>query len=119
MLPGQLADMEQALDTVVQLEKGAVLLGLGDLALDDGARREALLDGLPGVLAHLPQRQRDPRQLVVQLNDLDLDFASHRQNLVDRVDTVPGELTDVDQAVGATEVDEGAIGGETADAALD
>ena len=41
------------------------------------------------------------------------------EHLVDRVDAVPAELADVDQAVGAAEVDEGAVGGEAADAALD
>src|SRR5258708_29364884 len=111
--------MEQALDAVIELEEGAVLLGLGDLALDQRPGREPLLDGLPGVLAHLPQRERDPRQLVVQLDDLDLDLVADREDLVDRVDPIPGELADVDQPVGAAEVDEGSIGGQAADPALD
>src|SRR6202521_4088837 len=119
VLPGQLRNVQQALDTVADLEEGAVLLDLCDLALDDGAGREALLDVIPGILAQLAKAERDPRCFRIQLDDLDLHVLSHLEHIADVGDAVPGELGDMDQAVGSAQVDERAVGRQSGHLALD
>src|SRR5258708_18520538 len=119
VVPGQLADVQQPLDAVGDLEEGAVLLGLGDDALDRLALGEAVLDGVPGVGAHLAQGEADPAQLGIELDDLDRDLVADGEHVTDVVDAIPAELADVDEAVGAAQVDEGAVGGEAAHLAAD
>ena len=50
VIPGKLADVEQALDAVCDLQERTVFLGLGDDAGHRLAGRELLLDGVPGIL---------------------------------------------------------------------
>src|SRR6184192_1857746 len=119
MLPGQLGDVQQTLDAIADLEKRAVLLDLCDLALHDGARRKALLDVIPGVLAQLAQAEGDARGVGVQLDDLDLYLLADRKDVGDIRHPVPGELGNVDQAVGGAEVDKGAVGGQARHLTLD
>src|SRR4029077_10933317 len=119
VLPGQLRNVQQALDAVADLEEGAVLLDLCNLALHDGAGREALLDVIPGVLAQLAEAEGDPRCLRIQLDDLDLYVLSHLEHIANVGDAVPGELGDMDQTVGGAQVDERAIGRQSGHLALD
>src|SRR6202165_1674009 len=119
VLPGQLRNVQQALDTVADLEEGAVLLDLCDLALDDGAGREALLDVIPGVLSQLAKAEGDPRCLRIQLDDLDLHVLPNLEHVADVGDTVPGKLGDVDEAVRGAQVDECAVGRQSGHLALD
>src|ERR1700687_1856668 len=111
--------MEQALDAVADLQEGAVFLDLGDFALDDRTGREPLLDVVPGVLAELAQAEGDPRGVGVELDDLDTHILTDLENVGDIRHPVPGEFGDVDQAVGGAQVDEGAVGGQTGNLALD
>src|ERR1019366_5673402 len=119
VVPGELADVQQPLDPVGDLEEGTVLLGLGDLAVDDFAGREAVLDRVPRVIAKLAQRETDAGELGVELDDLDPDLVPDGQHVRHVVDAVPGQLADVDQTVGAAEVDEGAVAGQAAHLAGD
>ena len=111
--------MQQSLDTVGDLEEGTVLLGLGDLAVDHLPGWEAVLDGVPRVVAQLAQREADAGELGVELDDLDPDLVPDTQHVRHVVDAVPGQLADVDQTVGAAEVDEGTVAGQTAHLAGD
>src|SRR6267143_1952897 len=119
MLPGQLRDVEQTLDAVADLEEGTVLLDLGDLALDDRPGWEPLLDVVPRILAELAQAERDAGGVGVELDDLDAHILAHLEDIGDIRHPVPGELGNVDQAVGGAQVDEGAVGGQPRDFAFD
>src|SRR4029077_814709 len=70
VIPRELRDVKQALDAGHDLKEGAVLLGLGDLALHDRADGHRLNELLPGVLLELPERKRDARLLGVELDHL-------------------------------------------------
>ena len=111
--------MQQSLDTVGDLEEGTVLLGLGDLAVDHLPGWEAILDGVPRVVAQLAQREADAGELGVELDDLDPDLVPDTQHVRHVVDAVPGELADVDETIGAAEVDEGTVAGQPAHLAGD
>src|SRR5438132_2282046 len=119
MLPGQLRNVEQAFDAVTNLEEGTVLLDLGDLALDDGARRKPLFDVIPRVLAELAQAEGNTRGVGVELDDLDADVLTDLEDVSDVRHPVPRQLGDVDQAVSGTQVDEGAIGRQPGHLTLD
>src|SRR2546428_302490 len=119
VLPGELRDVEQPLDAVADLEEGTVLLDLGDLALDDRPRRKPLFDVVPGVLAELAQAEGDARGVGVELDDLDPHVLTDLEDVGNVRHAVPGELGDVDQAVGGAQVDESAVGGQAGDFALD
>src|SRR3989442_5165710 len=111
--------MQQTLDAVADLEKGAVLLDLGHLAFHDGAWREPLLDVIPGVLAELPQAEGNARRIRIQLDDLDPDVLADLEDVGDIRHPVPGQLGNMDQAVGSAQIDEGAVGSQARHLALD
>src|SRR5262249_18108087 len=76
-------------------------------------------DALPGVLLGLLQAQRDPLALPVDVEHLHPHRVADRDDLGRVVDVAPGELGDVDQAVDALQVDEGAEVDDVRDLALD
>src|SRR5438445_10302398 len=119
MLPRQLGDVEQAFDTVADLEEGAVLLDLRDLPLDDGARRKPLLDVVPRVLPQLPEAEGDARCLRVELDDLDANVLTDLEDIAHIGHAVPGELGDMDEAIRRAQVDECAIGRQSGHLAVD
>ena len=116
---GKLGDVDQALDAGQDLDEGAEGDDLGDLALDDVALLVLVEDPLPRVLLGLLEAQRDPLAVAVDVEHLDPDRVADREHLGGMVDVAPGELGDVDQAVDALEVDEGAEVDDVGDLALD
>ncbi len=74
---------------------------------------------VPRILAQLAEAEGDPRGFRVQLDDLDLHVLSDLEHVPDIRDPVPGELGDMDQAVGGTQVDEGAVSRQPGHLALD
>ena len=73
----------------------------------------------PGVLHHLLEAQRDALGLGVELEHLDPDVVADLEQLRGVGDPAPGHVGDVQQAVDAAQVDEGAVLGEVLDDALD
>ena len=108
MAHGHLGDVHQALDGLAQLDEGAERNDLGDLAVDDGADRVALDELDPRILGGLLQAERDALALQIDVENLDLDLVADLDDLGGMVDVVPGQLGDVDQAVDAAQVNEGA-----------
>jgi hypothetical protein len=74
---------------------------------------------LPRVLLGLLETQRDALAVAVDVEHLDLDGLADLEDLGRVVDVRPGKLGDVDQAVDAVEVDEGAEVDDVRDLALD
>ena len=111
--------MDQALDPRLQLHEGAVVGDVGDAAGVLGADRELLLDRVPGVGLQLLHAEADALGVLVDLDHLDLDGLADVQDLARVVDPAPGHVGDVQQAVDAAEVDEGAVLGDVLDHAVD
>src|SRR6476619_3318262 len=116
---GELGDVHEALDAVEDLDEGAERDDLRDRALELVAHVVRVDDALPRVLLGLLEAQGDALALPVDVEHLDLHGAADRQDLVCVVDVRPRELGDVDEAVDAVEVDEGAEVDDVGDRALD
>src|SRR5581483_11489429 len=98
-----------------------VLRELGDVhePLDDVALAVAVHDLLPRVGLSLLEAERDALPVSVDVEHLDLDRLADLQHLGRVVDVRPRKLGDVDQAVHAVQVDEGAEVDDVRDLALD
>ena len=107
--------MDQALDARLQLDEGAVVGDVGDAALELGAGRILELDALPRIGFELLHAERDALGLGVEADDLDLDGLADIQRLGRMVDAPPGDVGDVQQAVDAAQIDEGAVIGDVLD----
>ena len=103
---GQLGDVHQALDAVVDAHERAERNQLGDLAGNDLADRVGACVHGPRVFLRGLERQRDTLAVHVDVENLDLDLLAHGDDLVRVVDVLPGQLGDVHEAVHAAEVHE-------------
>src|SRR6185437_7640028 len=117
--PGHFADMDQAFHTRLQLHEGAIVGDVGDLALELHAHRILGGDAFPRVGLQLLHAQADALGLVVDLDDLHGDGLTHRQDFGRVGDAAPGDVGDVEQAVHAAQVHEGAVVGDVLDHAFD
>ena len=115
--PRHLADVDQALDALLDLDEGAVVDDRHHPALDARADRVLLVDQRPGIVAALLVAERDALGLGVELEHDHLDLVAHREVLGGVVDPAPGDVGDVQQAVDAAEVDEHAVVGDVLDRA--
>ncbi len=108
MTVGQLGDVHQALDALLDANERAEGHQLGDAPRDD---LPDLVDPgklLPRVLLGGLQRQRDTLAVHVHVQDLDRDLLADLDDLARVVDVLPGQLGHVDEAVHSAKVDEGA-----------
>src|SRR5690606_10040732 len=103
---GELGDVHQALDALLDPDERAEGHQLGDLAGHDLTDLVGAGEVLPGVLLGRLQRQRDPLAVHVDVEHLDGDLVTDVDDLARVVDVLPGQLGDVDQTVDAAEVDE-------------
>ena len=117
--PVHLGDVDQALDALLDLDEAAIVGDVGDLAEDPSALGIAAGDVDPGVLAHLLEAQGDALAIAVELEDLDHDLVADLHHLGGVLDATPGHVGDVEQAVDAAQVEEGAVVGQVLDHALD
>ena len=115
----ELGDVNEPLDSGHDLDEGAEGDDLRDLALDDVALVVLVEDLLPGIALGLLEPERDPLPLPVDVENLHLDGLADLEHLARMVHVRPGELGDVDQAVHAVEVDEGAEVDDVRNLALD
>ena len=107
--PRHLGDVDEALDAFLELHERAVVGEADHLALHLGAARVLEGGGGPGIGLELLVAQADPLGLAVELEDLDLDLVADVQDLARMVDPAPGHVGDVEQAVQAAQVHEGAV----------
>ena len=118
-LVGQLADVDQALETIADADEGAEVDELRDRSVDDVADLEVGHGRVPRVRLETADRQADPAALVIDVDDLGLDLVADLVAGLGVVDLVPAELALVDQAVDPAEVDEDAERRDRADGAGD
>src|SRR3954453_855631 len=115
---GELGDVDEALDALGDPDERAERHQLGDAAGNNLTDRVGAGERLPRVFLGRLERQRDPLAVHVDVEDLDGDLLADLDDLARVVDVLPGQLGDVDQAVDATEVDEGAEVDDRGDDAL-
>src|SRR5699024_2719568 len=96
---GQLRDVDQALDALVDTHEGAERHELGDLARDDLTDRVGPGEVPPRILLRGLERQRDALAVQVDVEDLDGDLLAHLDDLGRVIDVLPGQLGDVDETV--------------------
>ena len=111
--------MDQALDARLDLDEGAVVGDVGDLAEQARALRVAARDAVPRVVAELLDAERDAVLLGVELQHLGVELLADLDDFARVADTAPGHVGDVEQAVDAAEVDERAVLGDVLDHAVD
>src|SRR5713226_1985169 len=117
--PRHFGDVDQALDARLELDEGAVVGDVGDAALETRAHRILGLDALPRVVLQLLHAERNAVGLVVDLDDLDLHLLADIEHLGRMVDAPPRDVGDMQEAVDAAEVHEGAVIGDVLHHAVD
>src|SRR5688500_7182283 len=110
--PGHLGDVDEAFAALLQLDERAVVGEGNHLALHARAHRVLDGGGGPGIGLQLLVAEADPLALAVELQDLDLDLVPDVQHFARVVDAAPGHVGDVQQAVDAAQVHEGAVLGD-------
>ncbi len=108
MVLGQLGDVDEAFDPFFDLDEGAERHQLGDPAVHDLVDLAVLEHLLPRVLLGLLETQGDALPVAVDIEHPDLDLLADGEHLGRMVHMAPGQLGDVDEAVDAVQVDEGA-----------
>ena len=117
--PAHLGDVDQAFHARLQLHEGAVVGDVGDRALEAGADRILGLDAGPRIGLQLLHAEADALRLRVDAHDLHLDRVADVDDLARVIDAAPGHVGDVQQAVDAAQIDEGAVVGDVLDHAVD
>src|SRR5262249_39656585 len=113
--PRHLGDMHQPFDAFLELDEGAVAHDVDDLAHDAGADGVLVGDVLAGAGRLLFQAQGDLFAVLVDVQDHDLDLVVDLDHIAGVVDAAPAHVGDVQQAVDAAQVDEGAEVGDVLD----
>src|SRR5580700_6067423 len=117
--PRHFRNVDQTFDAGLELDEGAVVGDVGDATLE--ARSDWIfgLNTLPRIVEQLLHAERDAVGLVVDLDDLDLNLLADIEHLGRMIDAPPGNVGDVQQAVDAAEIDEGAVVGDVLDHTVD
>src|SRR5262249_1182543 len=111
---GQLGEVDQPLDAVLDAGEGAKGRDLGNRPLHELPDLVALLDRGPRIDLGPLDRQGDLLLLLVDREHLHLDLLADLEDLAGVVDAAPGQLANVYQPVGTAEIDEGAEIGQVA-----
>src|SRR5262249_27269194 len=117
--PRHLADVDKALDAGLEFYEGAVVGDVGDLAAEFRADRILDRNAFPRVGLELLHAEADALGLVIDLDDLHRDGLANGENLGRVADATPGDVGDVQQAVDAAKINEGAVVGDVLDDAFD
>lgn len=111
--------MYQAFHAFFQLCEAAVVGQVGHARNNAGAFRVTRLDSNPWVFAQLLQAQGNTVTLAIVLQNLDVDLVANVDDLGRVLDTLPGHVGDVQQAIDATQIHECAVVGEVLDDTFD
>ena len=117
--PAHLRDVDQPLHARLQLDEGAVVGDVRDGALEARADRILGLDAGPRIGLQLLHAEADALRLRVDAHDLHLDRVADVDDLARMIDAPPRHVGDVQQAVDAAQIDEGAVVGDVLDDAVD
>src|SRR5262249_6335108 len=113
--PAHLGDVDEALDAGLELDEGAVAHDVDDLAGVPAAHGVLVLHVLPRAGGLVLEAQGDLLAVLVHVEDVDLELLVDLDDVVRVADAAPAHVGDVQQAVDAAEVHEGAEVGEVLD----
>ena len=111
--PAEIADVDQAVDAVFDLDERAEVGEVADPAFDGRAHRILLVERVPGIGRQLPHTERNAPLLRVHVEHHAIDLIADVHQLRRMLHALgPGHLADVDQAFDALfEFNEGAVVG--------
>ena len=115
--PGHLREMNEAFDSLLELNERAVVGDRENAAVDVCANGIALRGIEPRIRRELLEAERDALLVFVELEHLDLDLVADVDQIAGMGEASPAHVGDVEQAVDAAEVDERAVVGEVLDGA--
>ncbi len=117
--PAHVADVDHAVDALLELDERAVRREVADLALDLRADREAVLHRVPRIRLRLADAERDLLVLDVHGQNDDLHLIADAEHVGRARDALrPAELGDVHETLDAgSDFDERAVRGEIDDLA--
>src|SRR5690606_14436801 len=107
--PIHLGDVHETLDAFLDLDEAAVVGDVRHAAEDARTGRVAPRKILPRIRAELLEAERHAIALAVEFQHLDLELLADRHDLGRMLDALPRHVRDVQQAVDAAEIDEGAV----------
>src|SRR5688572_10663124 len=116
--PAHLRDVHEAFDPRLELDERAVVRDRHDLALHARADRILRGDVLPRIRLQLLQAERDALALPVDVEDFDLELLADLHHFGRVRHAAVAHVGDVQQAVHAAEIDEGAEVGDVLDHAF-
>ncbi len=111
--------MYQAFNALFQLSEAAVVGEVGNTSGDASAFWVTGFDSDPWIFTQLLEAQGNTIALAIVLQNLDIDLVANVDDFRRMLDTLPGHVGDVQQAIDATQIDECAVIGEVLDDALD
>ena len=117
-LEGELGDVDEAFDAGGEFDEGAEVDDFLDRAADGGADGELGGDLFPGVFDEALEGEGDAFLVFVEAGDHDLEFVAFLDDLLGVADALVAHGGDVEEAVDAAEVDEGAVGLDAANGAF-
>ena len=119
--PAQVADVDEAVDSVFDFDEGAELGEIADAAFDGRAHGILVVQRIPRVGGQLPHAERDAAFGRIDADHDAIDLVAHVDELRGMLHALrPGHFADVDEAFDALlEFDEGAVIGNADDAAVD
>ena len=107
--PGHFGYVNQAFDPRFQFDERPIIRQGDHLARESLAQRVAQGRVDPGIGLDLLETQGNALALRVEFKDLDFDLITHVEELAGVIDAAPGHVGDMEQAVDAAEIDEGAV----------
>ena len=113
--PGHFGNMDETLDTGLDLHECTVVGDKDHLALDGVTDLEVGVEVVPRMGSKLLVAEGDPLLLRVELLDDHLDLLVEGDNLFGIVDPSPGKVGDVDETVNTAEIDEYTVVGDVLD----
>ena len=106
--PAHLGDVDQALDSLLQLDERPVVRDRHDPSADPAADRILGSNVLPRIRHQLLQAERNALAVPIDIEDLHLEFLADVRNLRRVPDPAPRHVGDMQQAVHSSQIDEGA-----------
>src|SRR6185437_15072593 len=117
--PRHLRDMDQTLDALFELDERAVV-GNGEDAPAHVCADGVALNGVePWIRRQLLKAEGDALLLLVKLEDFDLNLIADVHQIARVRQPAPAHVCDVQKAIQAAEIDEGAVVGEVLDRACE
>ena len=117
--PAHFRDMDEALDAGLEFDEGAVIGDVGHPAGIFGGDRIFRRNAFPRIGLKLLHAERNALGLRIEADHLNLDALADLQGVGRVVDAPPGDIGDVEQAVDAAQIDEGAVIGNVLDDTLE